>query len=387
MKLPHLLTSFVLALGAVTVHATPDQWVYVGTYTAGNYSTGAPAAIKSKGIYLLGFDSETGKLTDEGPVAWVEQPSFVAVHPSKKYLYAVSETDKGKLSAFQIDPANGHLTPLNVQPVPGAATCHVNVDATGKMVVVASYSSGNFCSYPIKEDGSLGPLVSNMQDKGPSKVDHNRQMEPYAHSMNFDKANRFAFGCDLGCDKIFSFKVDPVAAKLTPNEPAFVSTPPGGGPRHFAFHPSGKFAFATNEMTCALSVLSYDADKGELKLLETPSSLPPGVKVTPEYSAAEVQVHPSGKFVYASERGHDTLACYSFDASTGKLTYIENAPAGVKIPRNFGIDPSGKWIVCAGFDSDSVVVFSIDQNTGKLTATGQTIKIPQPVCVKFLKKS
>lgn len=387
MKYPRILTA-VLALSFLKASAATDQWVYIGTYTQGSYSTGDAAPLLSKGIYLLGLDSQTGKLEELGPVGGVLQPAFLAIHPSKKYLYAVSEFDGGgQIHSFQIDPANGHLTPLNSQATLGDATCHVNIDATGKMAVVASYSNGTVASFPIKEDGSLAPIASLIRHSGGSHADEDRQEDPHAHSVNFDKGNKFAFAADLGCDKIFIYKMDPATAALIPNDPPFVATPPAGGPRHFAFHPSGKFAYVTNEMACTITSFTYDADKGALKMIETLSELPAGVSVIPEWSSAEVQVHPSGKFVYASVRGHNTLACYKVDEATGKLTYLENAPAGVKIPRNFGIDPTGHWLISAGFDSDSVVIFSIDAQTGKLTPTGQSITIPQPVCVKFLKRS
>ena len=387
MKYPRILTAALLALSFFKASAAPDQWVYIGTYTQGSYSTGDAAPILSKGIYLLGLDSQTGKLEEMGPVAAELQPAFLAIHPSKKYLYAVSEFDAGgQIHSFQIDPATGHLTPLNSQIVPGDATCHVNIDATGKMAVVANYSSGSVATFPIKEDGSLAPMASLMRQGPASHADEDRQEDAHAHSVNFDKGNKFAFACDLGCDKIFIYKMDPASALLIPNDPPFASTPPAAGPRHFAFHPSGKFAYVTNEMACTITSFTYDADKGALNPIETISELPAGVSVLPEWSSAEVQVHPSGKFVYASLRGHDTLACFKVDESTGKLTYLENAPVLVKIPRNFGIDPTGHWLIAAGFDSDSVVVFSIDAQTGKLTPTGQSITIPQPVCVKFLKR-
>jgi len=387
MKFPYLLP-LVFALGAVTAPAASDQWVYIGTYTGGTYSNGKAAPVVSKGIYLLGLDSQTGKLEDLGLAGTAKQPSFLALHPSGKYLYSVSELNvKGQLHAFRIDPTSGLLTELDSQFAPGDATCHVNVDATGRTAVAASYSSGRVMTYPIKDDGSLDPLVMNILHTGASHVNPGRQEAPHAHSVNFDKANRFAFACDLGCDKIFIYKLDPATAKLTPNDPAFAAAVPGSGPRHLAFHPNGKFAYVTGEMSCAVTAFSYDADKGALTALQTLSELPPGVKVIPAWSGAEVQVHPSGKFVYASVRVHDTIACYKVDESTGLLTYIENAPAGVKVPRNFGIDPTGHWLLAAGFDSDSVVVFAIDQETGKLKPTGQSIKIAQPVCVKFLKRS
>jgi 6-phosphogluconolactonase len=387
MNFPRLLTASLFALGLLKATAAPDQWVYVGTYTGGVHTDNSLANPMSQGIYALGFDSQTGKLEPPILVAAMHEPSYLTLHPSGKYLYAVSELDSGIVNAFRVDPSNAHLTLLNSRAALGDAACHINVDATGKMAVIANYTSGDIVSYPLQEDGTLGPPASFIEHFGESYADPDRQEAPHAHSVNFDKENHFVFAADLGCDKIFIYKVDPVTAKLTPHDPPFAIVPPAGGPRHFAFHPSGKFAYVVNEMACTITSFSYDPAKGALTLLETLSLLPPGVAVDPLFSAAAVHVHPSGKFVYGSVRGHDTLACFRIDEATGKLTYIENAPAGVAIPRDFNLDPSGRWLIAAGMDSDSLAVFSIDAQTGKLKPTGQTIKVGEPVCVKFLKRS
>jgi 6-phosphogluconolactonase len=202
--------------------------------------------------------------------------------------------------------------------------------------------------------------------------------------MNPDKAGKFAFACDLGCDKVFIYKIDPATGKITPNTPAYGEVPPGGGPRHLAFHPNGKFVYVNNEMTLTVTGFAYDAAKGALTPIETVSTLPPGVAVDPKFSTAETAVHPNGKFVYVSNRGHDTIACFRCDAETGKLTFIECAPSLVQIPRNFGIDPSGKWMIAVGQGSNNGAVFSINQDTGKIKPTGQMFDVSASVCVKFL---
>jgi 6-phosphogluconolactonase len=259
----------------------------------------------------------------------------------------------------------------------------VNVHSSGKVAVVANYGSGSCASYAIKDDGSLTEAASFYQHEGAS-VDPKRQSGPHTHSGNYSPDGRFAFFCDLGLDKIFVYKVDTATAKLTPNDTPFAMVPAGSGPRHFAFHPSGKFAFVNGEMLLNVTSFRYDAEKGVLTPVETVSTLPAGEAMSPKYSTAEVVAHPNGKFVYVSNRGHDTIACYTFDEATGKLTLQANVPSGGKIPRNFNIDPSGKWMITAHNNSADIVVFAIDQATGALKPTGQRQEVNSCVCVKFL---
>lgn len=367
-------------LSTITAHAANDQLVYIGTYTNGKST--------SKGIYVFGLDSKSGKLEPMGLAAEAKNPSFLAIAPNKKFLYAVSEGEgsEGGVSSFALDQATGKLTFLNRQSSKGAGPCHVSVDATGKVLMTANYGSGHIASLPIKDDGSLGEAASFYLQGPASNADPKRQKGPHAHSVNVDQGNKFAFACDLGCDKIFIYRLDPATAKLTPNDPPFASVPPGGGPRHFAFHPGGKFAWANNEMTLTVTGFSYDAGKGTLTPIETVSTLPPGVPVIPAYSTAETQAHPGGKFVYVSNRGHDTIACYRVDPSSGKLTFIECAPSIVQTPRNFGIDPTGQWLIAGGNSGGGIAVFAIDQETGKLNPTGQRFDVDAAVCVKYLKR-
>lgn len=381
MKLLRFLAPLLLC--TITAHAVGDQFdqfVFVGTQTG--------AKTSSKGIYVFSLDSETGKMQPLGLAAEAKNPNFLAIAPHKKFLYAVSAGDgkEGGVSSYSIAPQTGTLTFLNQQSSKGKGPCHVSVDATGKVLLVANYSSGSIASLPIYADGSLGEAASSYIHGPASKVDAGRQNSPYAHSINPDPSGKFAFACDLGCDKIFSYRLDLAGAKLTPNDPPFAVVPPGGGPRHFAFHPSGKFAWANNEMTLTVTGFRYDADKGALAPLETVSTLPPGVDVIPAYSTAETQAHPNGNFLYVSNRGHDTIACFRVDQTTGKFTFIEAAPSIVQIPRNFGIDPTGKWLVAAGNRGGGIVVFAIDQATGKLSPTGQQFEVDAAVCVKFLQR-
>jgi len=350
---------------------------YFGTYTNNG---------KSKGIYCYKLDLATGKLTSVGVTEGIKNPSFLAIHPSGKFLYAVSEvTDAdgkpgGAVSAFALDRKTGQLTPLNHQSSEGSGPCHVSVDKTGKVALVANFNSGSIASLPIKADGSLEKAASAIQHEG-SSVDPMRQASAHAHSMNFSPDNRFAFACDLGMDKIMIYKVDPAKGTLTANDSAFTRTPEGGGPRHFAFHPSGRYAYNCNEMKSSVTAYAYDASKGALTEIQTISTLPEPVD---RNSTAEIQVHPSGKFLYCSNRGHDSLAIFTIDEKTGKLTAAGHQKTLGRTPRNFGIDPTGTYVIACNQGTDNVAVFKVDQSTGKLTPVGEPISVPMPVCVKFV---
>ncbi len=354
------------------------QWVYVGTYTGG----------KSKGIYLFHLDMASGKLTAVGLAAETTNPSFLAIHPGRRFLYAVNEIENfdgkksGAVSAFAIDPETGHLTLLNRQPSGGAGPCHLVVDKQGKNVLVANYGSGSVAVLPIQADGRLGPPTSTIQHSG-SSVNPQRQEGPHAHSINLDAANRHALAADLGLDKVFIYRFDADRGTLSPNDPPFAAVAPGAGPRHFAFHPNGRTAYVINEMGMTVTVFSYDAGTGALKTLQTISTLPEGAHGE-NYSTAEVQVSPNGKFLYGSNRGHDSIAIFQIDPHTGLLTYVGNEPTQGKTPRNFGIDPTGTYLLAANQDSNTIVVFRIDPQTGRLTPTGNTAEVPMPVCVKMM---
>ena len=354
-------------------------FVYFGTYTG----------TKSQGIYVSRFDPVTGKLGAPELAAGTKNPSFVAIHPNHRFLYAVGEfsTGDGKkggvVSAFAIDPASGKLALLNQQPAgAGGAPCHVNVDKAGEHVMAANYGGGSVVVLALNPDGSLGKTTAFVQHTG-SSVNPKRQAGPHAHQISLDAANRFVFVPDLGLDKVMIYRYGPKGA-LTPNDPAFATIAPGAGPRHIAFHPNGRFAYVINEIACTMTVFSYDAKRGELKELQYLSTLPDGVSVQPNYSTAEVLVHPSGKFVYGSNRGHDTIAIFAVDPKSGKLTLIGHESTQGKIPRCFGIDPTGAYLLAANQDTHNIAVFRIDGETGRLTPTGQSIEVGMPVCVQFL---
>jgi 6-phosphogluconolactonase len=354
--------------------STPEKWwLFVGTYTDG----------ASKGIYRLGMDPATGKLSDPELAAESPSPSFLAVHPSRKLLYAVGEAGGGTVAAFSLDPASGALKFLNRQPAGGSGPCHIVIDRHGKNALVANYGSGSAAVLPVQEDGRLGGATSVVQHKG-SGDDRTRQEGPHAHSINLDRANCFAAVADLGLDKVFVYRFDADKGTLTPNDPPSVSIPPRSGPRHFAFHPDGKHAYVINEMANTITVMDYDPDRGVLTPVQTVPTLPEGFKGNSW--TAEVQVHPSGKFVYGSNRGQNSIAVFRCDPDTGKLTPAGHQGEGIKMPRNFGIDPTGTFLVVANQDGDNLEVFRIDPQTGALKPTGHTAKVPKPVCVKFVPK-
>ena len=302
-----------------------------------------------------------------------------------KILYAVGESSAsdGSVNAFLIDRTTGKLTLLNRQSSGDAGPCYVSVDRTGKCVLVANYGGGSCAALPVRNDGSLGEASSFIRHAG-SGADQARQARPHAHSINPSPDNRFALAADLGLDKILVYKLDPAKAALAPNDPPFAKVAPGSGPRHLAFHPAGKFAYVINEMLCTVTAFSYEPGQGVLREIQNVSTLPGGKSVKPGYSTAEVQVHPNGKFLYGSNRGHDTIAVFAIDQAKGTLELIGNEPTQGKMPRNFGLDPAGAWLLAANQDSNNVVVFSVDPGTGKLKPTGQVVEIGSPVCVKFM---
>ena len=356
-----------------------DLLVYFGSYTGA----------KSKGVYVSRLDLASGALSRPELAAETTSPSFLAVHPNGTFLYAANEIGdfggkaSGSVSAFSINRHTGTLTLLNQQASAGGGPAHLVVDKKGRNVLVANYGGGSVAVLPIDRNGTLKPASAFVQHTG-SSVNAQRQKEPHAHSINLDPANRFAFVADLGLDKVLVYRFDAGVGSLVANDPPFVATAPGAGPRHFAIHPKGRFAYVINELQCTVTAFSCDRSHGRLTPVQTVSTLPAGVSVLPAYSTADVQVHPSGRFLYGSNRGHDSIVVFAIDEKSGQLTYVENQPTRGSTPRGFGIDPSGTYLLAANQRSDSVVVFRIDRRTGRLTPTGQTIEVGSPVCVKFV---
>lgn len=350
--------------------------VYIGTYTGPG----------SRGIYQTTLDLATGQLLPPQLAAEIVSPSFVAIHPSQKYLYAVSEIadfdgkKSGAVSAFSIDEVTGSLRVLNQFPSEGMHPCHVIVDAAGKNALVANYSSGTVAVLPIDPNsGRLSKASTVIQHVG-SSVNPQRQEGPHAHSINLDAANRFAFAADLGLDKILIYQFNPASGDLKPNDPPAGIVAPGSGPRHLAFHPSGKYVYVNNELSSGITTFTYDAAMGRLTELQTLSTLPAGF--TGENSTAETVVHPSGKMVYVSNRGHDSIALFQIDPATGKLTALGHTPTGGRTPRNFNVDPTGTFLLVANQSSSDVTVFRIEA-TGTLTPTPVKIEVGSPVCLRF----
>lgn len=370
---------FPLVLGLLPVAASAAQYLaFSGTYTR---------AGKSKGIYSFRFDTATGKLTPIGLAAETENPSFLVIHQNGRFLYAVNEIgkyqgqDTGSVTAFSIDRAAGKLTELNKVATKGTIPCHLKVDKSGKFLVLVNYGSGSTASFPIQADGRLGEAVSFHQHTG-SSVNASRQKGPHAHSINFSPDYRFAIVADLGIDKVLTYKFDAKTGALAPNDPPSATVKAGAGPRHFTFSPSGKFGYAINELQSTVTAFTYNANRGVLSEIQTISTIPAGF--TGVTHTAEVVAHPSGKFLYGSNRGHDSIAVFTVDPAKGTLTFVDAVPTQGKTPRNFVIDPGGQFLLAENQDSDSIVIFRIDQQTGRLTPTGDKIDTPMPVCLRFL---
>ncbi len=350
--------------------------IYVGTYTGA----------KSKGIYACRMNLASGALSSLGLVAQTPNPTFLAIDPKSRLLFAVNEIVRyegkpaGSISDFSFDAETGKLTPITRRSSIGSGPCHLVLDQAGHNIFVANYGSGSMAVFPVQPGGNLGENTAFFQDAGKS-IDTDRQEGPHAHCMVLDAANRFAFACDLGVDKTMIYRFDPRRGTLTPNQPPFVPARPGSGPRHLAFHPDGRHAYIIHELNSTIAVFAYDPRRGALKELQTISTLPEDFKG--ERHAAEVEVHPSGKFLYGSNRGHDSIAVFAIDPVKGTLTPVEYQPTQGKTPRHFTFDPTGRHLLVANQDSDNIVVFDIDAGTGKLKATGQVLEVPSPTCITF----
>ncbi len=353
-----------------------DLKVYIGTYTNQG----------SKGIYLAHLNTATGALSAPELAAEIPNPTFLTIHPSSKFLYAANEIGNyngersGSVSAFSIDPSTGKLTLLNTVSSKGQGPCHVSTDAKGRFCFAANYGGGTVASYTIAPDGKLSEAVSAIQHEGKG-ANPKRQERPHAHSINASPDGRFAIAADLGIDEFIVYAVDQKTGALARH--SSVKTAPGAGPRHFAFHPKLARAYAINELNSTVAAFQWDAKAGTLKELATISSLPAGVTVT-NYPA-EIRVHPSGRFLYGSNRGHNSIALFSLDAK-GLPAFVDTFPSGGANPRNFNIDPSGRWLLSANQNTGNVVVFSIDPKTGRLKDTGNKIELNGAVCLRFLGK-
>ena len=358
--------------------AAGDARVYVGTYTSDG---------TSQGIYRLRLDLATGALRAEGEPTESVSPSFLALHPDGRFLYAVNETGDraadpaGGVSAYAVDPASGALTLLNRQPSGGPAPCHLSLDRTGRHLLVANYWGGSVSVFPVHADGSLGPASAFVQHTGGTR-DPGRDPGPHAHAVHVDPTNRFALVADLGRDELLVYRFDAERGTLAPHEPASVPLGEGSGPRHFAFDRDGRHAFVLGELSSTVTVLSFDPARGTATPLQTVSTLPGGF--AGRNTTAEVVVSPDGRFLYASNRGHDSIAIFAVDPATRRLAARGHRSTRGQRPRNFALDPTGRWLLAANQDSGTIAVFRIDPASGALEPVGEPFATPRPVCLRMV---
>jgi 6-phosphogluconolactonase len=362
--------------------------VYVGTYTEPIlFGTGKILVGKGAGIYLFTLDVSSGALEPLDVVEGVRNPSYLAFDPAHRFLYAVNELKEfegaasGAVSAFAVDPENGSLTFLNQKPSHGTDPCHLIVDHSGTHVLVANFMSGSVCVLPIESDGSLGDEIEFIQHQG-SSVDPVRQAGPHAHAVTLDVDGHFLFVPDLGLDKLVVYEYDADRGKLKSRPELWAGVAPGAGPRQVAVHPKGHFAYMINELNSTMTAYRYDAATGTLEEIQTLPTLP--ADFADSSTCAEVQVSPSGKFLYGSNRGHDSIVVYAIDDQDGSLTYVGHTHTQGHIPRNFAISPDGQYLIAANQDTNNLVTFKIDPASGQLTPTGYQIEVPTPVCVRVI---
>jgi len=354
------------------------QDFYVGTFGTG----------QNGGIYFCRLNTSTGEIILRGEIKGIDNPAFLAIDASNRFLFAVNEVSEtngnpgGSVSSFAIDPENGRLSFINMQPTLGESPCHISIDNTGKFLLITNYSGGNIIVFPIIEGGTIGKNVDFIQHKGHS-INPERQESPHPHSIILSPDNRYVFVPDLGLDKILIYKLDQETGKLSPNNIPYISLKPGAGPRHFTFHPDNDFAYVINELDSAVTAFRYKSDKGKLKEIQTITTLPENF--TGISYCADIHVHPNGKFLYGSNRGHNSIAGFIIDPpSKGRLKLKGFTSTQGDFPRNFGIDPSGQYLLVANQRSNNIFSFRINMETGELSPTGHSIEIPQPVCIKFL---
>jgi 6-phosphogluconolactonase len=364
----------LLAVSAVIPAMASSHLIYLGTYTRNS---------SSQGIYSVRFDGETGALSQPQLAAEAVDPAWITLSPDKKFLYTLHASPT-QARSFKVDRATGQLAALPVaQPAPGSPTVnppsHLAVDATGRVLLAANYRDGFVAAIPILSDGTPG--TANLIPHAGKGTHPTRQEKPHVHSVTLSPDNRYVIVADLGLDRVFSYALDLTAAKLTPANPGFVSTPPGSGPRHFKFGRDGRHGYVINELNNTVNVFDYDASRGSLALKQTVPTLASDFKG--QNTTAEVRVHPNGKFLYGSNRGDDSIAVFSINSPTGELSLIEIVKSGGKTPRNFALSPDGNWLVCGHQDTPVLTVFRVNTATGRLTRTEHTANVPACVCVLF----
>ncbi len=375
--LPCLLPIVVGAMLGNSVQSTnaDEPLVFISAFEAGD--DGA--------IHAYQLETRTGRLKLIHRTTDVEHPFFMAVSPDRKFLYSIHAEkfggeDHEQVATYEIEDRTGRLNLLNRQSALGSGSCYLDVDATGKMVLVANYFTGSVASLPVQEDGSLGETSSFIQHAG-SGVDPKRQDGPHAHCIVVSPDNRFAYAADLGIDQVLGYRLDAATAKLSPNRQRFAKTPPGAGPRHLTFHPNGKHLYVINELKNSVTLFDYVAESGMLIKRQTISTLPEDFDDT-SY-CADVKITPNGKFLYGTNRGHDSIAAFKI-GDDGRLTLIGTEPSLGKGPQNLAITPCGELLLCANMPENNVVVFRIDPQTGGLKSVGEPISMPKPTCIMLL---
>jgi 6-phosphogluconolactonase len=349
-----------------------DYLLYVGTYTRN----------EARGIYAYRFEASSGRTVPIGLAAETVNPSFLAVHPNGRFIYAANEVSKnGFITAWSINPKTGQLKLLNQASSEGSDPCHISIDSKGKWLFAANYGSGTVSVLPVRDDGTLGKACAVMQHRG-SSVNPKRQEGPHAHSVNLAPDNRFLLVSDLGLDRLMLYRFDAVKGALHPGDPPYEPLAQGSGPRHLSFHPAGRFVYQINELNSTITVFTYAQGSGRLQETQTISTVPQGF--TGVNTTAEIQVHPRGRFVYGSNRGHNSIAVFAIKGRQGTLEPVEYASTQGRTPRQFSIDPTGEYLFAANQDSGDIIQFRIDSRTGKLLATGTVLKNPTPVCIVFV---
>ncbi|UCF97914.1 MAG: lactonase family protein [Spirochaetaceae bacterium] len=362
--------------------------VYIGTYTEKiRFGTGQIFKGKGEGIHICKMDPASGSWQPYAVTRGVKSPSYLAFHPGRRFLYAVNELKEhegratGTLSAFTVDAASGELRFINKAATHGTDPCHLSVDRTGRYVLVSNFASGSVAVLPIRADGGLEEASDVVQHTG-SSSDPVRQSGPHAHSVTLDATNRFVYVPDLGLDRLMIYRFDAKRGKLKAHDQPWLETKPGAGPRHFVFHPGNSFAYLINELDSTILSLRYHGERGILEEIQTVPTLPDSFRG--HSSCADIHVHPSGRYLFGSNRGHDSIVIYEIDENRGTLNYVAHEPTGGKTPRNFVIDPKGTFLFAANQDSDNVVHFRIDQQTGRISPSGEVTNVPTPVCLKIL---
>lgn len=374
LRFPTLLMTLVIFSSPQFAQAK-DPMVFISAFAGGDQGA----------IHSFDFDLSTGSLKPLHRTTTVQNPFFLALSPDKKFLYSIHALKFGskeaeEIAAFKLLGTDGKLELLNKQSARGSAACYLHVDNPGKTVVVANYSSGSVASLPVKEDGSLGEAASFFQHAG-SSVNPARQKEPHAHCIVVSPDNKYAFAADLGLDQVLCYKLDSKQGKITANDPPFARTPAGAGPRHLTFHPNGKKVYVINELLNSVTLFDYDSTKGSLREEQTISTLPGDFKGT-SY-CADLKITPDGKYLYGTNRGHDSIACYSIGAD-GKLTLVNIEPSLGKGPQNLAITSKGEWLLCANMPGKNVAIFRIDPKTGKIKPVGEPVSMPSPSCIMLV---